>query len=91
MSRPKPTAPGALAAIRSDPNRIAWINGVWAAFASAHPTSVHLADYNALLCTRPERSAIRPDGVTFSTMGAREVWSWLVTIARPIASEAKRR
>lgn len=76
-----------IAAVRRDPERVAWVNGMWRAFADSHPSTVVFADAGEVLCPngdahptlggKPLRGA---DGRLTPT-GVRALWDWLAPVA----------
>jgi peptidoglycan/LPS O-acetylase OafA/YrhL len=82
------------AAIRSAPERIAWVNQVFERYAARHPRSVTFARLDDVLCPagnphpRIGPYPLRPDGVTLSAAGASAVWRWLAPVARDLAGAA---
>ncbi|MBM3675002.1 MAG: acyltransferase [Actinobacteria bacterium] len=67
----------------SETKRIKWFNDILMDFAAAHPGSVDLIDFGGFICPdgQFQRSVggvmQRPDGIHFSTEGARRAWRWL--------------
>ena len=80
---------------RADPDRIRWLNQVWARYATDHPDDVHLLDLAAIACPHGKFGAtidgvtMRTDGEHFTPEGARVVWRWLAPQLNRIAKTAQ--
>lgn len=69
---------------RSDDRRTAWVNGVLARFAEAHPAAVsilHIADFSCpggSFKRTLDGQVIRPDGVHYNPKVTSALWDWLL-------------
>jgi peptidoglycan/LPS O-acetylase OafA/YrhL len=77
-----------ISTIMRDPERLAWVNSVWRAYADNHPKDVELVDLAPLLCpagdARPlvDGAAVRDANGRLTPAGATALWAFLIEAAR---------
>lgn len=82
---------GGASSARNNPRRVAWVNGVFAAFARANPGRVTMIPISQWVCpgghflTQRDGIVLRPDGVHYDPQSAALTWTWLAPRVEALA------